>query len=126
MSRIRGKGTKPEMKVFKYLRKGKIHFQKHYKRVKGRPDIAIPSRKIAVFIDGDFWHGYRFNQWKEKLPKVYWQDKIQANINRDKRTFAKLRRDGWKVMRIWEHELTQKKAERTFQRVSEFINDNKI
>lgn len=126
MSRIRPKGTKPEMKVFRYLRKEKIYFQKHYKRVVGSPDVAIPSKKIAVFIDGDFWHGYKFDQWKEKLPKVYWQDKIQTNINRDKRTFARLRRDGWRVMRVWEHELTRKHEEKTFKKIRIFLTDDYI
>lgn len=121
MSRIRPKGTKPEMKVFRYLRKEKIYFQKHYKRAKGSPDIAIPSKKIAIFIDGDFWHGYKFDEWKENLPKVYWQDKIQANVNRDKKTFAQLRREGWRVMRVWEHELTEKKKDRAFARISRFL-----
>ena len=121
MSRIRPKGTKPEMKVFGYLRKEKIHFQKHYKRVAGSPDVAVPSKKLAVFIDGDFWHGYRFAKWKDKLPKVYWQDKIATNIRRDRRTFAKLRRGGWKVMRVWEHELTEQKKESTFEKIRAFL-----
>lgn len=122
MSRIKPKGTKPELLVFRYLRKNKIHFQKHYKRVAGSPDVAVPSKKLAVFIDGDFWHGYRFASWKEKLPKEYWQAKIQANIARDKKTFAKLRRNGWKVMRVWEHELKRKKQERALQKIADFLS----
>ena len=108
MSRIRPKNTKPELLVFKYLHKEGIYFQKHYRKAPaGTPDIAIPRKKLAVFIDGDFWHGYRFPQWKDKLPKKYWQDKIQANVDRDRKTFAKLRRNGWRVLRIWEHELSR-------------------
>lgn len=121
MSRIRPKGTKPEMLVFSFLRKEKIYFQKHYKGVVGSPDIAIPSKKIAIFIDGDFWHGWHFSDWKDKIPKKYWQAKIQANIDRDRRVFAKLRRDGWKVLRIWEHELKSSKRDRTFVRIAEFL-----
>lgn len=121
MSRIRPKGTKPEMKVFRFLRKERIYFQKHYKRVAGSPDVAVPSRKIAVFIDGDFWHGYQFAKWRDKLPKVYWQDKIAANIRRDRRTFAALRKNGWKVMRVWEHELTEKRKEKAFEKIRAFL-----
>ncbi len=121
MSRIRPKGTKPEMKVFRYLRKERIHFQRHYKRVSGSPDVAVPSKKLAIFIDGDFWHGYRFPDWKHKLPKVYWQDKIEANIKRDRRTLARLRRNGWRVMRVWEHELTEKKKLAAFEKIKNFL-----
>lgn len=126
MSRIRPKGTKPELKVFRYLRKEKIHFQKHYRRVKGSPDVAVPSKKLAVFIDGDFWHGYQFAKWKHKLPQVYWQDKIQANVDRDRRTFAKLRRDGWKVLRVWEHELTERKKQKAFDKITKFLRPDSI
>ena len=122
MSRIRPKGTKPELKVFRFLRKEKIYFQKHYKRVPGSPDVAVPSRKLAVFIDGDFWHGYQFEKWKDKLPKVYWQDKIAANIRRDRRTFASLRKSGWRVLRVWEHELTEKKKEKAFKKIRDFLS----
>jgi len=121
MSRIRPKGTKPEMKVFRYLRKEKIYFQKHYRKAAGSPDVAVPSKKLAIFIDGDFWHGYRFETWKDKLPKVYWQEKIAANIRRDRRTFMRLRKEGWKVMRVWEHELTEKKKEKAFERIRNFL-----
>ena len=121
MSKIRPEGTKPELLVFSYLRKNKIHFQKHYKRAAGSPDIAVPSKKLAVFIDGDFWHGYQFSRWKHKLPQVYWQDKIETNIKRDKKTFAKLRRDGWKVMRVWEHNLTKRRRDLTLVRVKDFL-----
>ena len=69
MSKIRSKNTKAELIVFRELRKRKIHFQKHYKKVVGSPDIAIPRKKIAIFIDGDFWHGRNFQRDKNRLPK---------------------------------------------------------
>lgn len=55
-----------------------------------------------MFIDGDFWHGWRFPAWKAKIP-AFWQDKIEKNRQRDARSFAALRRHGWKVIRLWEH-----------------------
>jgi DNA mismatch endonuclease (patch repair protein) len=121
MSLIKPKGTKPEVLVFRYLRKNKIYFQKHYKRVVGSPDVAVPSKKLAVFIDGDFWHGWKFAQRRHKLPKVYWRAKIEANIRRDKKTFATLRRKGWRVMRVWEHDLVQKKRGHTLNKVTGFL-----
>ncbi len=122
MSRIRPKNTKPEMLVFRELRRRGIYFQKHYKRVAGSPDIALPRKKIAVFIDGDFWHGYRFDSYKDRLPKEYWLGKIEANIKRDKRDRMILKRAGWKVMRVWEHDLSRNKIKKTIDKVLYFLN----
>lgn len=123
MSLIRPKGTKPELAVFRYLRQEKIYFQRHYKRVSGSPDVAVPRRKVAIFIDGDFWHGWKFHLWKGKLSTEYWRPKIEANIRRDKRNFARLRRDGWKVMRVWEHDLVPRKRAVTLERIKLFLLD---
>lgn len=76
----------------------------------------MPRKKIAVFIDGDFWHGYQFEKNRKRLPKKYWVEKIENNINRDKKNRAKLRRDGWRVLRIWEHEI-KKDSERAIRKV---------
>lgn len=105
MSKIRSEGTSIEKMVFRELRKRNIYFQKHYKNALGTPDIALPSKKVAIFIDGDFWHGFRYPLWKKRLNSKFWTDKIERNRARDKRYHAKLRRDGWKVKRIWEHQL---------------------
>ena len=121
MSLIRAKNTGIERIAFSFLRREKIYFQKHYDKAPGKPDIALPSKKIAVFIDGDFWHGYRFAKWKERIPKEYWQNKITANIARDAKNRRALRRRGWKVLRIWSHELKHK-PEQTLKRLAEFIN----
>lgn len=122
MSLIRAKNTGIERKAFAYLRKNKIHFQRHYNRVAGKPDIAIPRKKIAVFIDGDFWHGYKFDQWKRRIPKVYWRDKIASNIARDAKNRRALKRQGWRVMRVWGHELA-KKPEKTLARIVLFLTE---
>ncbi len=105
MARIRGKGTKIEKIVEKSLRQNGIRFRTHYRIAGGRPDIAFPARKIVIFVDGDFWHGWQYPRWKKKLPAKYWRGKIEANIRRDRRYFARLRRQEWTVIRIWEHEL---------------------
>lgn len=116
MSKIRSTHTKIESIVFSGLRKRKIYSQKYYKRAVGNPDIALPKKKIAVFIDGDFWHGYQFSKLKKRLPKKYWLKKIEDNIKRDKKNHAKLKRNGWKVLRIWEHEI-KKDPERVIEKI---------
>ncbi|KKQ61077.1 MAG: mismatch endonuclease Vsr protein [Parcubacteria group bacterium GW2011_GWE2_38_18] len=105
MSKIRGKNTKVELAVFRELRRRGVYFQRYYKSPAGSPDIALPRKKIAVFIDGDFWHGYRFAERRDKLPEKYWVGKIESNMRRDRRNRSKLRKLGWKVMRVWEHDV---------------------
>jgi len=120
MSKIRAEDTKAELAVFKELRKRKVYFQKHYKRISGKPDIAVPSRKKAVFIDGDFWHGYNFNKIKNRLPKKYWLAKIESNIARDKMNKSFLRRSEWKVLRVWEHEI-EKDLSKAVDKIQSFL-----
>jgi len=104
MSRIRGKHTGPERTICDELRRRGIYFANHVKSLPGQPDIVFRRAKLVVFIDGDFWHGWRFPLWQHKLaPK--WRDKIAATRTRDQRNFRALRRLGWKVFRIWEHQV---------------------
>ena len=120
MSKIRSENTKAERLVFRELRKRRIYFQKHYKKVKGKPDVALPRKKKAVFIDGDFWHGYKFLERKQRLPRKYWLAKIKGNIKRDRISRAKLKKDGWKVLKVWEHEVIKKPTE-TLEKISKFL-----
>lgn len=85
MKLIKSKNSKAEVMVFRYLRKEGIYFQKHYKRAPGSPDIALPRRKKAVFIDGDFWHGRTYQRLVErrKDDDDYWVVKIKRNMDRD-------------------------------------------
>lgn len=121
MSRVRGKNTSVEKIVFKHLNREGIYFQKHYKRAPGSPDIAIPRKKLCVFIDGDFWHGRRIKQTYRKLTP-FWRDKILTNIERDKRNKRELRKSGWKILRIWESDL-KKNSEKTLGKVVDFLAD---
>ena len=122
MSAIRSTNTTPELKVFRALRNRRVHCQRHYKQAIGTPDIALPSRKRAVFIDGDFWHGFRFPLWKKRLSSKFWLDKIERNRRRDKLYHQKLRRKGWKVMRAWEHQLN-KDFDGTVEKIIVFLRD---
>lgn len=122
MSKIRSQNTRVEMLVFRELTKRGIYFKKYYKRAVGNPDIALPRKKRAVFIDGDFWHGYNFTALRKRLPKKYWHEKIARNIKRDRMNRVKLRKGGWTVLRVWEHSLNNRK-EATIGKVVEFLQE---
>jgi DNA mismatch endonuclease (patch repair protein) len=104
MSRIRGKGTGPERHLAALLTKVGLSWEAHPPDLPGRPDFVFRDRRVVVFVDGDFWHGWRFPVWRDKLSEA-WEAKIAANRRRDARNFRRLRRQGWKVVRIWEHQL---------------------
>lgn len=104
MASVKIKDTGPELTVQSALKRRGLRYLKHVKSLPGCPDIVFPKQKLAVFIDGGFWHGYRFPTWRRTLPK-FWRYKISKNRNRDRRNFAKLRRMGWRVLRIWQHEI---------------------
>jgi DNA mismatch endonuclease (patch repair protein) len=115
MSRIRGKDTGIERLVRSEIQKRGFRFRKHVTGLPGRPDLVFVRRKVAVFIDGDFWHGRAFKQWGYKLtPK--WRDKIECNIRRDRRNFGRLRRMGWHVVRVWEKDINRD-LERVVERI---------
>jgi DNA mismatch endonuclease (patch repair protein) len=115
MAKIRGKDTTPERTIVGHLQQRGFGFDQHTADLPGRPDIVFRDRKVAVFIDGDFWHGWRFPLWKHKLsPK--WQEKIAATRVRDARNFRKLRRAGWTVLRLWEHQI-ESNPEKCIERI---------
>ena len=105
MKSIRSENTQPELKVTSELKRRHIYFSTHSKTIIGKPDILFRRKKIAVFIDSDFWHG---NPGYFKMPKSntrYWKAKITRNKCRDTKVTATLRKSGWKVIRIWEHDI---------------------
>jgi DNA mismatch endonuclease (patch repair protein) len=104
MSRIRGHNTTPELLIFAEMKRRRVNFTTHARDLPGRPDIVFRRLRLAVFIDGDFWHGWRFPLWRHKLSKR-WREKIAANRKRDSCNFRKLRCLGWMVLRIWEHQV---------------------
>jgi DNA mismatch endonuclease (patch repair protein) len=106
MSRIRSVNTNAELLLRSALHRRGYRFRLHASALPGKPDIVFPSKRVAVFIDGDFWHGWKFAQWREKLAP-YWKDKIEGNRRRDGRTRRTLRRAGWTLVRLWEHEVEQ-------------------
>lgn len=103
----KSKNTKPELAVRKLLREaGFPGYRLQWKKAPGRPDIAYPGRKIAVFVNGCFWH--RCPKCNLPLPKTnpdYWEEKFRRNVERDQRKIKELEEAGWKVFVIWECEL---------------------
>lgn len=104
MSRIRSEDTKVELTLRRTLFSRGLRYRLHRRELPGRPDIVFPREKVAVFVDGDFWHGWKYEDWSHSL-KPYWRDKIARNIRRDGLVTEQLRSRGWKVLRIWEHEI---------------------
>ncbi len=113
MSKIKGKNTKPELLVYRYLRMKKIYFQKHYRtKEKIVLDIALPRKKKAIFVDGDFWHGRTLEKVLLKRNEDdFWVLKLRRNIERDKIQRELLTKNGWRIMTIWESELMKKSSQ---------------
>lgn len=107
MAAVKGKDTKPEMIVRKYLFSRGLRFRVQVRKLPGTPDIVLPKYKTVIFVNGCFWHGHEGCKYF-RLPKSnveFWQNKITRNIERDAETEAELVRLGWKVIRIWECEI---------------------
>lgn len=81
-------------------------YERNVPDLPGKPDFVFREAQLIVFADGDFWHGWRFSLWRDSLGE-YWQQKIARNRARDQRNFRKLRRLGWKVVRVWGHQVTR-------------------
>ena len=104
MSRIRGRDTGPERFVESILRDAGVSFEMH-PRLFGRPDFIVADAKVALFVDGDFWHGYRMGTKTLSNMSEFWKDKIARNKKRDRIVNRRLKREGWTVVRIWEHDI---------------------
>ena len=107
MSRIKGKDTKPEMIVRKFLFSKGLRYRLHDKRLPGKPDIVLPKYKTVIFINGCFWHGH--DECKSStIPKTrteWWKKKIDGNKENDRKNIEILNSNGWKVKIIWTCEL---------------------
>ena len=121
MKRVSLKNGSLERLVQVQLRAMKLRFRCHDQSLPGSPDIVLHSHRVAIFVDGDFWHGWRLPSWEHKLSD-FWREKIRTNRRRDRRNFRRLRALGWKVIRIWQHELHPKSGDRYLRRIVEALN----
>ena len=150
MSRIHGKGTKPELKVRQWLWRHGYRYRLNVKSVPGKPDIVMRRYRTAIFVNGCFWHGHfvqlsvddlghceeRSSPEKTlmiensnccKIPQTnreFWVNKIKRNQERDQQNYQVLHDNGWQVIVIWECQLTPKRIEETMLRVELLLNEN--
>jgi DNA mismatch endonuclease, patch repair protein len=123
MSRIKGKNTKPEILVRKYLHAQGYRFRLHVKDLPGKPDIVLPKYKTVIFVHGCFWHGHKGCKYYivPKTRTKWWLDKINRNIANDRKYLRVLRKNNWKVIVIHECQLKPLKKERTMKKLPERI-----
>ena len=123
MSANKGKGTKLELLFGKLLWNAGVRYRKNDKRVFGRPDFVIRKMRIAIFCDGEFWHGRNWEERKNdhKSSCVFWYSKIERNIRRDKEVNEQLKAQGWTVFRFWETEIT-KESDKCLNRILNNMN----
>ena len=108
MSRIRSSGSEIERILAKKMWESGIRYRKQYKLIQGKPDFALVSKKIVIFCDSAFWHGFKNMKTKLhhfKTNQDFWIPKIRHNIARDKEVNRKLENGGWKVLRFWDFQI---------------------
>ena len=106
MQAVKGSNTSLERAVeAAFLERGWV-CQRNVADLPGKPDFVFVEARLVVFVDGDFWHGWRFPLWRDKLTE-YWRWKIERNRRRDIANFRRLRRQGWRVLRLWEHQVAR-------------------
>lgn len=117
MAKVRSKGTGPEIQLQSALRTLKRRCALHPSNLPGQPDFAFPRERLAVFVDGDFWHGRQWktrglssleSQFSRSKNRTYWIQKITRNIRRDRQVSRQLWKLGWHVIRLWESDLNVK------------------
>lgn len=125
MSRVCGKGNRgTELRLMQIFRAHEITGWRRGSELPGRPDFVLPKLKLAVFVDGCFWHGCPKHVTWPKTRAAFWQAKITRNKERDKEVGRALRKLGWKVARIWEHELSRKNETRLLSRLNSHLGQS--
>lgn len=117
MSQIKGKDTKPELLVRKFLHKKGFRYRLHVKNLPGKPDIVLPKYKTVIFVNGCFWHGHEHCRYYV-IPKTrteWWLDKINKNVAKDKVVRDEILALGWNVINIWECQLKKTTIVGTFE-----------
>lgn len=127
MAAVKGKDTKPEMIVRKYLFSRGMRFRVQVRKLPGNPDIVLPKYKTIILVNGCFWHGHEDCKYF-RLPKSnveFWKEKIKRNIERDRESMQALLDLGWKIIRVWECELRNKaNRENTLNKIYKSITSS--
>lgn len=107
MQRVKCKNTEIELRLRKELWSRGVRYRKNVSKITGKPDIAFIGKKVAVFCDNEFWHGYDWERQRAaiKSNRDFWIPKIERNIERDKKVNEALKAEGWTVLRFWGNEI---------------------
>jgi len=122
MAAIKSKNTKPELTIRKNLYELGFRYRIHNKNIPGKPDISNVSKKIAIFVNGCFWH-YHKNCKYSRLPKTrkeWWEKKLKKNRERDKKNYLKLKLDGWNVIVIWECDIKNDNYKKLIENINNY------
>jgi DNA mismatch endonuclease (patch repair protein) len=125
MQQIKGKNTKPEMLVRKFLFAHGYRYRLHDKKLPGKPDIILPKYKTLIFVNGCFWHGHT-NCKYYVVPKTntdWWLNKINRNITNDAKAVKALKKDGWKIITVWECDLKSARIQRRLEHLLSKISN---
>jgi DNA mismatch endonuclease (patch repair protein) len=121
MAAVKSRNTSPELALRRALYAAGVRgWRCHYRRVPGSPDLAWPRRRVAVFVDGAFWHGHP-SRHKPGRSGRYWDEKIEANVARDRRADRELADLGWYVLRLWDFEV-RRELDRCVSRVQDALD----
>jgi DNA mismatch endonuclease, patch repair protein len=123
MSKIKGKDTKPEIVVRKFLHANGFRYRLHVKNLPGKPDIVLPKYRAVIFVHGCFWHGHEGCK-KAELPRTkteWWKNKIDGNVENDKKAFKSLIEQGWKVAEVWGCTLGSATKEQALNKLQAFL-----
>ncbi|WP_195375188.1 MULTISPECIES: very short patch repair endonuclease [Parabacteroides] len=122
MAKIKGKDTKPEWIVRRYLFSRGYRYRKNVKGLPGTPDIVLRKYGIVIFIHGCFWHGHEVDGTMPKTNREFWKNKIEGNKLRDERNKEELRKMGWSVITVWECQLKPAVRQQTLLEIEYYIN----
>jgi len=127
MSRIRSKGSKPEMILRRALWAKNVRYRLHEKSLPGKPDIAIKKYKLAIFVDGEFWHGFDWENRRDRIKsnRRFWLPKIERNMQKDERTNRALRSMGYTVFRFWSEDV-QKNLPAVLNQIELYLESRKL
>jgi DNA mismatch endonuclease, patch repair protein len=128
MSRVKSKNTKPEITARKLLSaNGYRNYRLNVSRLAGKPDIVFSRQRKVIFIHGCFWHLHSCKSYRiPKTRQQFWNNKLNSNILRDKRIYWQLKKQGWKVLVLWECQLKRSKIDKTFVKIVNFLSSKGI